>query len=151
MPIVYTDPTLSNVHSLAVAANGIFAGLGVSINFVVIPVLRALGYPAKGWAVTYDRGKYVAISTILVSSISHFYLYHKTGQSRALYCGLLSLVSAPYTALAMKPTNTRLQELEKSKVNVNMNESQALIEKWNMLQWFRTIVGNAAFALALIE
>lgn len=135
-------------RSVAVSANALFAGLGITLNLVTVPVLRACGYNPQGWAVTYSQGAKLGVSTIVLSTAGHLYVYYKTGNMRALYCGILSAVSFPYTLFFMKPTNDRLQTMAKQ-LSHEKQEAAALIERWDTLQWFRTVAGSVAFILAV--
>ncbi|KAI8144041.1 hypothetical protein BJV82DRAFT_608126 [Fennellomyces sp. T-0311] len=136
------------VQPVAATANGIFAGLGLTLNLVTVPALRAGGYPVQSWAVTYNNGSKIGISTILLSSAAHFYTYYLTKNKRVLYCGILSLISFPYTIIFMRPTNDRLHQLNATPGH-DKKEVTQLVEKWNNLQWFRTTVGTAALVLTL--
>ena len=138
----------SFVHPVAAIANGIFAGLGLSINFVIIPTLRAVGHPVAGWATTYKYGSKIAISCIFISSAMHFYTYYLTGERRSLYCGIASFVSGPYTGIFMLGTNNLLHA---AGANPSHDKKQViqLIEKWNKLQYFRTIAGTVALILTV--
>ncbi|CDS12996.1 hypothetical protein LRAMOSA05180 [Lichtheimia ramosa] len=137
---------LSNLRPIAITANGIFAGLGLSITFATVPALRAAGYPPRAWQVVYRRGAAIAISSILISSAAHFTTYYLTHDKRSLWCGVISFFSAPWTMIFMKPTNDRLGQL--ADTNSKEDASQ-LIEKWNKLQYARTWAGCLAFVLAV--
>ncbi|KAI9256605.1 hypothetical protein BDA99DRAFT_516883 [Phascolomyces articulosus] len=136
------------VLPVAATANGIFAGLGLTINAVTVPALRAGGYPASSWAVTYKNGSKIGIATIIISSFAHFYTYHLTKNHRSLCCGILSLISFPYTIIFMKPTNDRLHALN-AQLSPDQKEVVQLVEKWDKLQMFRTAAGTLAFVLTV--
>ncbi|KAI9271501.1 hypothetical protein BDA99DRAFT_500250 [Phascolomyces articulosus] len=138
----------SYVFPVAATANGIFAGLGLTINFVTVPALRAAGYPVAGWAVTYKNGAKLAVSTILISSAMHFYKYYLTKETRSFYCGVASLFSAPFTIICMSSTNNRLHALNADPSHDKRQVVQ-LVEKWNKLQYARTIAGVVALGLTL--
>ncbi|KAI9492277.1 hypothetical protein BDB00DRAFT_829134 [Zychaea mexicana] len=137
-----------HVQPIAATANGIFAGLGLTLNGVTIPALRVGGYPVASWAVTYKNGSKIGIATIFISSAAHFYTYYLTKNRRALYCGIASLISFPYTLIFMKPTNDRLHELNANPAH-DQKEVVGLVEKWDKLQMFRTGAGLAALWLTL--
>ncbi|KAI7885196.1 hypothetical protein K492DRAFT_157605 [Lichtheimia hyalospora FSU 10163] len=137
---------LSNIRPVAITANGIFAGVGLTITFAAVPALRAAGYPPRAWQVIYRRGAMLAVSSILVSSAAHFTTYYLTHDKRALWCGILSFISAPYTMILMKPTNDRLGYLADTN---SKQDASALVEKWAKLQTFRTWAGSIAFLLAV--
>ncbi|KAI8144042.1 hypothetical protein BJV82DRAFT_608127 [Fennellomyces sp. T-0311] len=133
---------------IAITVNGIFAGLGLSVNLLAVPALRAANYPVRGWSVLYHNGARLGGWSILISSAAHFYTYYATKSPRALYCGLLSFASMPYTLFVMMPTSNRLEALN-AMPNHDKNEAAQLIENWCWLQWFRTISGTAALMLAV--
>ncbi|KAG2218224.1 hypothetical protein INT45_000766 [Circinella minor] len=138
----------SFVHPVAATANGIFVGLGLSMNFVSVPTLRAVGHPVAGWATTYKYGSKIAVSCILISSAMHFYTYYLTGERRSFYCGIASFISGPYTVMIMSPTNNLLLA---ANANPSHDKKQVvqLIEKWNKFQYFRTIAGTVALVLTV--
>ncbi|KAI9498184.1 hypothetical protein BDB00DRAFT_801507 [Zychaea mexicana] len=63
------------VHSVASVANGIFAGLGLTISTISILTLRVAGNPVVSWVTTYKSGSVIAVSSIFASSTAHFYTY----------------------------------------------------------------------------
>lgn len=137
---------LANLRPIAITANGIFAGLGLTITFAAVPALRAAGYSPRAWQALYRRGAVIGISTILVSSAAHFTTYYLTLDKRALWCGIISFISAPYTMIFMKPTNDRLNLLADTS---SKEDASQLVEKWTTLQSFRTWAGSLAFLLAV--
>ena len=138
-----------NLLPIAATANGIFAGLGLTLNTITVPALRAAGYPPAGWAVTYNNGHYIGIASILISSAAHFYTYYLTKNHRSLCCGILSFISFPYTIIFMRSTNDRLHAINRNPTTADPKEVVQLVEKWNRLQMFRTVTGTLAFVLTI--
>lgn len=141
-----------NVARFGVLANGIYAGLGLAVSLSSVPVLRVVPDPVPAWAITYKTGAKIAISSILLSSTAHFYLYYRTKDTRALVAGVLTFVSGPFTLIFMKPINDKLLAMnDNATVIRDKIESNQLLEKWTKLQWFRTIAGSSAFIYAVIS
>ncbi|KAI7854518.1 hypothetical protein BDC45DRAFT_508547 [Circinella umbellata] len=138
-----------NLLPVAATANGIFAGLGLTLSTVTVPALRAAGYPPGAWAVTYNNGHYIGIASIFISSAAHFYTYYLTKSQRSLCCGILSFISFPFTILFMRPTNDRLLAINRNPTIADPKEVVQLVEKWNKFQMFRTVTGTLAFVLTI--
>jgi hypothetical protein len=111
-----------------------------------VPCIKASNDPLPVFTTTYNNASKVAIVNILVSSGAHFFIYYKTRNQRALWCGLLSAFSIPFTVLFMKPINDQLFALSKSK-STNFTQILDLVDAWDRRQWFRTVTGNLAFLL----
>ncbi|KAI9317026.1 hypothetical protein BX666DRAFT_1941231 [Dichotomocladium elegans] len=144
-----TNSFLPYLRPTAITANGIFAGLGLTITFAGVPMLRAAKYPVEAWAVLYDRGHKIAIPAIFLSSAAYFSLYYNTKITRYLWCGAIAFTSFPWTLMFMKKTNDRLHTINRTKITNNTGEVASLVEKWDKLQLMRTAAGTLAFLLAV--
>ncbi|KAI8333370.1 hypothetical protein BC941DRAFT_434520 [Chlamydoabsidia padenii] len=133
-------------RGISLISNGLYAGIGLCINTVNVPSIKASNDPLPAFTSTYERGHKVALTNIALSSAAHFYIYYKTRNQRALWCGLLSVVSVPYTLLLLKPINDQLFALAHTR-STDFKQILELINSWGQRQWFRTIVGNLAFVL----
>ena len=137
-------------RSIALMANGVFTGLGLSMNFVSVPAIKASKDPLPSFVTTYNNAAKIAIISILTGTISHGICYYKTKQNKYLYASLLSFFSMPFTILAIAPVNNQLFALQKLGDDYDRQKVHALINKWNTLQAFRTITGAAAFAITVL-
>ncbi|CAO3595974.1 unnamed protein product [Absidia cylindrospora] len=133
-------------RGISLVANGVFSGLGLTMNLVNVPCIKASNDPLPVFTTTYNRASKIGISTIVLSSLAHFYIYYKTRNQRALWCGILSAVSFPYTVLILRPINDELFSLARSKSTDYVRINQ-LVSAWDNRQWFRTITGGLAFLL----
>ncbi|KAI8069721.1 hypothetical protein BC940DRAFT_271926 [Gongronella butleri] len=129
-------------RGISLFANGLFAGVGWCMNGVSVPALKASEKVETGFAITYNNAKKIGASTIIVSSLCHFYIYYHTRNKKALWCGIVSFVSFPYTLLVLAPINKQLLGETEAK-----RSGQELLRAWDQRQWFRTIAGNAAFLM----
>ncbi|KAI9317028.1 hypothetical protein BX666DRAFT_135397 [Dichotomocladium elegans] len=149
------------LRATAITANGIYAGLALTVTFVGTPMLRATGYPIAGWASLYGRGAKMAVSSVVVATSAYLSLFYYTSEKRFLVSGILAFFSAPWTILVMVPTNRRLQAINAARANPNTNQTKAgdsdmqrdevkpLIEKWDKLNTVRTVTGTVSFLLTV--
>lgn len=132
-------------RSVGLFANGVFAGLGLSGNFVNVPAIRASKDPLPVFYKTYNNGKIIAMASILVSTVSNSICYYRTKDVRFVYAAVLSFVSGPFTALFIAPVNNQLFALEDKPLDARKVDT--LVKKWNKFQYFRTATGVAAFVI----
>ncbi|CAO3632813.1 unnamed protein product [Cunninghamella echinulata] len=128
-------------RGISLVSNGIFAGLGLCMNLVSVPSLRATSDPLPAFKTVYDRGSKIAILNILIATGSHFYIYYKTRNIRSLWCGVFTSFSIPFTIFFMKPINDRLFALHSIRSKDN-NTAYELISRWDNRQWLRTVTVN---------
>lgn len=137
-------------RSIALISNGVFAGLGISMNCVSVPAIMASKDPLPSFAKTYSNGAKVAVLNILIGTISNAVCYYKTKENRFLYASILTFLSIPITAILIAPVNNQLFALQKLGDNYDRAKVQALVAKWNRLQALRTITGTAAFIINVL-
>ncbi|KAI7834708.1 hypothetical protein BX661DRAFT_175370 [Kickxella alabastrina] len=127
-------------------ANGIFAGLGCSMNFVSVPCIRASSDPLSVFATNLKKAAKIGIITSVVGGASHLYVWYRTGNPISLFNGILSFAIVPFTILFIKPLNDTMLRMhsEKSK---DSRKIAMLVDKWNSRQWVRTIAGTIVFVI----
>ncbi|KAI8099103.1 uncharacterized protein BX664DRAFT_320392 [Halteromyces radiatus] len=133
-------------RGISLVANGIFAGLGLSMNGVSVPTMRATKDPLPVFTTTYKNGSKIAIASIVISSVCHFYIYHQTNNKHALWCGILSFVSFPFTIQFMRPINNELFALADQN-STDTKKIDTLVTSWDHHQWFRTMAGLSALMI----
>ena len=94
-------------------------------------------------------GLYIAITCILTTAVTGIHIFYKKGDLRYLVCAGLSLLVIPYTIKFMKPTNDALFALKGSNPEQTKVESKRLLTTWSGLQWVRTALGVAVFAIGV--
>ncbi|KAL0084774.1 hypothetical protein J3Q64DRAFT_1743967 [Phycomyces blakesleeanus] len=148
---------LQYARSTALFANGIFAGLSICIHLSSVPSIKNAVNPTCVFRAVYKGGSEIGISSILISTGAHLYMYYRTRDSRSLYLGLLSFVSFPYTLLVMRPVNNKLFALDSTLStehykadSPHKKEVLDLLNQWNKRQMFRTATSVIAFLISVI-
>lgn len=137
-------------RSIALISNGVFAGLGISMNCVAVPAIKASKDPLPSFVKTYSNGAKVAIVNILIGTISNAVCYYKTQENRFLYASILTFLSIPITAILIAPVNNQLFALQKLGDDYDRAKVQALVAKWNQFQALRTLTGTTAFLINVL-
>lgn len=135
-------------RSIGLFANGVFAGIGLCMNFVNVPAIKATKDPLPVFYKTYNNTKKLAIASIFVSTISNGVCYNRTKDVRFAYAAVLSFVSFPFTVLFLAPVNNQLFALEDKPHDAQ--KINTLVKKWDSLQYFRTATGIAAFVINIL-
>ena len=110
--------------------------------------LRLAPLPVPTWRTVYNNGKTLAITMLLISTASGYYLDATLDDSRWLIGAILNTIVMPYTGRFMKPTNDALFALKYKPGDVT-TEEKSLLSKWGTLQWVRTVLGLAAFGIGI--
>lgn len=137
-------------RSIGLFANGVFSGLGFSMNLISVPAIKASKDPLPSFVTTYNNASKVAILSILISTAANAVCYYKTNEKRFLYSSILSFFSFPFTLLFIKPINNQLFALQKLGDDYDRQKVYQLVAKWNKLQAARTIAGTAAFLINIL-
>ncbi|KAI8884196.1 hypothetical protein K501DRAFT_284992 [Backusella circina FSU 941] len=137
-------------RSIALFSSGVFSGLGVSMNYVSVPSIKASKDSLPVFLQTYSKGKNIAILNILISTIANGVCYYRTKDKKFILTAALSFASMPWTLLFMAPVNNQLFALEKTGEEYDRKKVDTLVTKWNRLQYFRTVTGTAAFVINLL-
>lgn len=134
-------------RSIALFSTGVFTGLGLTLNLVSVPAIKASKDPLPSFVTTYNNASKLAILNIFVGTVANAVCYHKTKNNKYLYASILTFLSFPFTLLVIAPVNNQLFALEKLGDNYDRSKVQTLVNKWNCLQGFRTVAGTAAFII----
>jgi hypothetical protein len=137
-------------RSIALASSGIFSGLGFTMNYVSVPSIKASKDSLPVFLQTYNKGKNLGILNILISTIANGICYYRTKDKKFILTTALSFASIPWTILFMAPVNNQLFAMEKLGQDYDRQKVGALVNKWNRLQYFRTLSGTAAFVINLL-
>ncbi|KAI8099105.1 uncharacterized protein BX664DRAFT_320395 [Halteromyces radiatus] len=139
-------------RGLSLLSNGLFASTTLTVAVVTLPSLKRCKDPIPVFTRTLERGGKLAVSSMLVSSICHFYIYYKTRNRQALWCGLLSFISVPYSIVFLLPINKQILALDRKSAvappdAVANSQFIDLIAQWGSLHWFRVVASNVAFIM----
>lgn len=135
-------------RSIGLFANGVFAGIGLCMNFVNVPAIRATKDPLPVFYKTYNHTKVLAIISIAVSTVANGICYYRTKDKTFVYTTVLSFFSFPFTLLFMAPVNNKLIAMEDKPLDIQ--KVNTLVTKWNKLQTVRTATGIAAFVINIL-
>lgn len=136
-------------RSIALFSTGVFTGLGFSMNLVSVPAIKASKDPLPSFVTTYNNASKVAMLNIFVGTAANAVCYYRTKNNKFLYASILTFFSFPFTLLMIAPVNNQLFAMQKLGDNYDRSKVQALINKWNCLQAFRTLTGTAAFVIGV--
>ncbi|KAL9541543.1 hypothetical protein PS6_010249 [Mucor atramentarius] len=130
-------------RSIGLFANGVFTGLGLCMNGVFVPAIKATKDPLPVFYQVYAKASKIAVLSIVVSTAAN-------ADTRFIYSTALSFVSLPYTFFCIMPVNNQLFAMEKEGSSYDRKKVEQHITKWNKLQYFRTITGTAAFLINIL-
>jgi hypothetical protein len=86
----------------------------------------------------------------IISAISGYADFLRTGDVRSLIGGTIILASWPYAYFVMTPVNVLLYDLRR---NAPASSIRELVRDWGLLEWGQTAIGLAAacmFAWSLV-
>ena len=138
---------------LAFAATSAFVGAALYINLVEQPARLALGPRSmvREWAPSNRRGFVMLASLAVISAISAYVDFTRTGDVRWLIGGTVILASWPYSYFVVVPVNIWLCAIPAATARSAVRE---LMRDWGLLEWGQTVIGFGAgcilaWALAL--
>ena len=138
---------------LAFAAASAFVGAALYINLVEQPARFALGPRSmvREWAPSNRRGFVMLASLAVISAISAYVDFTRTGDVRWLIGGTVILASWPYSYFVVVPVNIWLCAIPAATARSAVRE---LMRDWGLLEWGQTAIGFGAgcilaWALAL--
>ncbi|CEP08027.1 hypothetical protein [Parasitella parasitica] len=137
-------------RSIGLLANGVFTGIGICMNFVCVPAIKASKDPLPVFYQVYKKASVIAIASIFVSTAANAVCYNRTKDIRFIYSTALSFLSFPFTVLFMRPVNNQLFAMEKEGDNYDRKKVGKHVTKWNQLQYVRTFAGTAAFIINIL-
>ena len=134
---------------VAVLASGLFTGGALFVHFVNHPAIMELG-PARGqpfFAAMYKRAAILQPLLAILSFCGGAAAWWAGGGAWWLVPGILMVSLVPYTVLLMLPLN---QELTEPGLENNPNRAVELLERWENLHKYRSLIALAAFVIFLL-
>ncbi|KAG0299432.1 hypothetical protein BGZ98_010068 [Dissophora globulifera] len=145
-----SNPSLLTAGKAAtVASIGLFAGVSLSYNAIIMPSLRKISNESAlpVWASAYNIGKKLQVGLILTSIVAGSSVYYKTENPYFLAAPLIMGSIVPYTLALIMPTNKILLGiLDGAKSDAHLDE---LFVKWDLLHFGRTVMSMVALGLTL--
>ncbi len=124
-----------------------------------VPGLLAAQIPSRTlaiqWQAIYDRGKVAAPGIAILSLLGYVYLayshYHEGREWRGFaVAALLTIGIAPFTLIAMAPTNNTLIGVANGAItSVGDEAARQLVEKWGGLNLTRSLLPLAGSIVGL--
>jgi hypothetical protein len=108
------------------------------------PAIKECNDKLNVWHRAYSNSTKIAVTNILVSTLSHALIYYSSGNILHVCAGFLSFVSIPFTFLFISPIDAKLHALY-NKRTFNDDSLIKLLNRWSNLQIFRTIFALSAF------
>ncbi|KAG0206127.1 hypothetical protein BGX28_002380 [Mortierella sp. GBA30] len=135
--------------SVTVATIGIFTGMALSYNAVIIPSLRSV--PPENalpvWAHSYKIAKKIQVSLILTSIVAGSTVYYKTENPYFLAGPAIMASIIPYTFGLLLPINKSLLAISSS--GKGEEKITELFNRWDALHAGRTLMSIVALGLVL--
>ncbi|MEA2998090.1 MAG: hypothetical protein QOG74_3639 [Alphaproteobacteria bacterium] len=128
---------------LAFAAACAFLGAALYVNIVEQPARLALDARSviREWTSSNRRGFVMLAMLAVISSLSGYAQYVRTGDVRWLIGGTIILASLPYAYFVMTPVNILLYGVRR---NAPASAIRELMRDWGLLEWGHTAIGLAA-------
>ena len=136
----------------AFAAACAFFGATLYVNIVEQPARLVLDARSmiREWMPSNRRGFVMLAVLAIISAISGYADFLRTGDVRSLIGGTIILASWPYAYFVMTPVNVLLYDLRRNAPGSSIRE---LVRDWGLLEWGQTAIGLAAacmFAWSLV-
>jgi hypothetical protein len=131
---------------LAFAAACAFLGAALYVNIVEQPARLALDASSviREWTSSNRRGFVMLATLAVVSALSGYGQYVRTGDVRWLIGGTIILASWPYAYFVMTPVNILLYGVRRNAPASTIHE---LMRDWGLLEWAQTAIGLAAASM----
>jgi hypothetical protein len=128
---------------LAFAAASAFVGAALYINLVEQPARLALGPRSMvgEWAPSNRRGFVMLASLAVISAISAYVDFARTGDVRWIIGGTVVLASWPYTYFVVVPVNIWLCAIPAA-------TAPSAVRDWGLLEWGQTAIGFGAACIS---
>lgn len=137
-------------RSVGLFTNGLFTGLSLCMNLVAVPSIRASKDPLPVFLTVYNRASKLAVSNIVLGTAANLLCYYRTKNNKYLIISALGFFSFPWTLMFMMPTNKKLFAIENEGSDYDRHKVDTLVQKWDKLQYVRTITGTAAFLVNIL-
>jgi Domain of unknown function (DUF1772) len=134
---------------LAKLCCAIFCGASIYINAVEHPARMSCGVKIAlaEWAPSYKRATLMQASLAIAGFVFAFLAWFGGANIWTLTAGILLVLVAPFTFLAIMPTNNRLLAID---VDKNPDEAHALLDRWNGLHGVRSLLSFASLIVFLV-
>ncbi|KAF9177910.1 hypothetical protein BGZ51_008286 [Haplosporangium sp. Z 767] len=149
MNLFSNSTTLIAAKTATVASIGLFAGVALSFNTIIMPALRTTSTKSALpiWANSYRVAKNLQVGLILTSLVAGSTVYYKTENPYFLTGALLMVLNVPFTFAFIMPINKTLLNIQQSgKGEENIN---ALFGRWDTLHFGRTLLSSIALGLTV--
>jgi hypothetical protein len=139
---------LTLIEVAAILAAGLFAGAAVYINLVEHPARMSLDtrHAARQWAPSYARATLMQAPLAVVGFFLGVCAWWQDHGTAWLAASLLIGAVVPFTLIVIMPTNRQLLD---AKRDFDSTETRVLLQRWNWLHAVRSVLGLAAFAIAV--
>ncbi|KAF9099549.1 hypothetical protein BGX29_010211 [Mortierella sp. GBA35] len=157
-----SDNTLVAGKVIAVASLGLFAGSSLSFSAVIMPSLRKFSSASSLaiWTESHNHSKFLELSLIAASVAGSAGLYYKTKNVSYLYGAATAAAVIPYTLIALLPINKKLLAIRQNNTiggkadsmkdnKSNDSDVEALLSRWSLFHFGRTILGLGALFVTL--
>jgi len=134
---------------LATLCCGLFSGAAIYINAVEHPARMSCGIKVAlaQWAPSYRRATVMQASLAVVGFVFALCAWLFDSPLQVLIAGVVLVSVAPFTLLAIMPTNNRLLALHAEQ---DAEEAAVLLSRWNRLHAVRSALGLTAFTMFLL-
>jgi hypothetical protein len=128
---------------LALIIAAAFAGTAIYVNAVEQPARLKLddGALLAEWKPSYRRGFAMQAPLALAGALCGLAAWYDKEESGFLLGAILLLANWPWTFIAIRPTNNKLNAIDQAEQNPRTRE---LIQRWGMLHAVRSALGVAA-------
>jgi len=139
---------LSAIEVFAIMAAGLFAGAAIYVNLAEHPARMILEtrHAARQWALSYSRATRLQAPLAVIGFLFAMIAWWQLSETTWLAAGLLLGAVVPFTLIVIMPTNRKLLEPAR---DLDSSETRALLTHWNRLHAVRSVLGLAAFAIAI--
>ncbi|KAG0255969.1 hypothetical protein BG011_004838 [Mortierella polycephala] len=149
MNLFSNSTTLIAAKTVTVASIGLFAGVALSYNAVIMPALKATSNKnaLSVWSNSCRTAKNLQVGLILTSLIGGSTVYYKTENPYFLTGALLMVLNIPFTFAFIMPINKTLLNIQQSgKGEESIN---VLFGRWDILHFGRTLISSIALGLTV--
>lgn len=131
------------IGMLALATAAIFFGAAAYISIAEQPARLALDDRAalRQWAPAYRRGYMMQATLALLGGMLGVAGWATSGETLWLVGAGLILANWPYTLMAIRPVNAKLEAIE---AGVEDADARSLLERWGRLHLWRVALGGGA-------
>jgi hypothetical protein len=137
-------------RSISLVATGVFTGMALTMNLVSVPAIKASKDPLPSFVVTYSNASKIAITSIVIGTVSNALSYYRTEKREFLYAAILTFVSIPITVFAIAPVNNQLFAMQKLGDDYDRKKVHALVNKWSKLHSLRFLATASAFLINIL-